>query len=30
MKYGFSESQLKEIIKIISSYPEVEEAVLFG
>ena len=30
MKYGLSESQFNEIIKIISSYPEIEELVLFG
>lgn len=30
MKYGLSEKQLDEIIGLIGSYPEVEEAVLFG
>ncbi|MBF0412103.1 MAG: restriction endonuclease subunit S [Desulfamplus sp.] len=30
MKYGLSEKQLDEIIGLISSYPEVEEAILFG
>ncbi len=30
MKYGLSESQLKEIIKVISSYKEIEEVILFG
>jgi len=30
MKYGLSEKQLKEIKDILASYPEVEEAVLFG
>jgi len=30
MKYGLLEPQFKEVIKIISSHPEIEEAVLFG
>ncbi|MCL6590503.1 MAG: restriction endonuclease subunit S [Firmicutes bacterium] len=30
MKYGLSEKQLNEIINFIGSYPEIEEAVLFG
>jgi len=30
MKYGFSEKQLKEIIDIIASYKEVDEAIIFG
>ena len=30
MKYGFSDSQLKEIIEILSSYEQIEEAILFG
>ena len=30
MKYGLSEKQLDQIIKIISSYQEVEKAILFG
>ena len=30
MKYGLSKRQLNEIIQIISTHPEVEEAVLFG
>ena len=30
MKYGLSEKQLDQIIKIISSYKEVEKAILFG
>ena len=30
MKYGLSDKQLKEIVDIISSYPEIEEAILFG
>ncbi len=30
MKYGLSESQLNEIIKIISTYKKIDEAVLFG
>lgn len=30
MKYGLSDQQLKEITTIISSYPEVDEALIFG
>ena len=30
MKYGLSEGQLKEVVDILSSYPEIESAVLFG
>lgn len=30
MKYGLSEAQLQEIVDILSSYPEVEQAILFG
>jgi len=30
MKYGLSEAQLDEVIGILSTYPEIEEAVLFG
>ncbi len=30
MKYGLSLDQLKEITKVLASYPEVESAVLFG
>lgn len=30
MKFGLSEKQLHEIIEFISSYTEVEEAILFG
>ncbi|PCJ20712.1 MAG: hypothetical protein COB02_04075 [Candidatus Cloacimonadota bacterium] len=30
MKYGLSEKQLKEIIKVLSSFEEVESAILFG
>ena len=30
MKYGLSEEQLKQIQDIISSYNEIEEAILFG
>lgn len=30
MKYGLLEPQFNEVIKIISSHPEIEEAVLFG
>lgn len=30
MKYGLSEDQLKQILDIIASYDEIEEAILFG
>lgn len=30
MKYGLSDTQLDEIVKLIGSYPEIEEAILFG
>ncbi len=30
MKYGLSEKQLKEMKRIFSHYPEIEEAILFG
>ncbi|MGI6393486.1 MAG: restriction endonuclease subunit S [bacterium] len=30
MKYGLSDSQLSEIVEILSAYPEVEEALIFG
>jgi predicted nucleotidyltransferase len=30
MKYGLSEEQLKQIQDIISSFDEIEEAILFG
>ena len=30
MKYGLSEEQFEEVIKAISSYKEIEEAILFG
>jgi type I restriction enzyme, S subunit len=30
MKYGLSEKQLAEIIAILRSFPEIEEAILFG
>ncbi len=30
MTYGLSNTQLQEIIQFIATYPEVEEAVLFG
>lgn len=30
MKFGLSEKQLHEVVQFISSYPEVEEAILFG
>ena len=30
MTYGLSASQLNEIIQFITTYPDVEEAVLFG
>ena len=30
MKYGLSENQLEEIISILKSYDEIEEAILFG
>ena len=30
MKYGLSEEQFTEIIDIISTYPEIESAIIFG
>ncbi|MCF8303342.1 MAG: nucleotidyltransferase domain-containing protein [Bacteroidales bacterium] len=30
MKFGLKENTLKEIIKVIEKYPEVEEAILYG
>jgi type I restriction enzyme S subunit len=30
MKYGLSDTQLDEIVALIGSYPEIEEAILFG
>ena len=30
MRYGLSEEQLTEIIRLLGNYPEIEEAVLFG
>ena len=30
MKYGLSEHQIDEIIHILSAYPAIEEAILFG
>ena len=30
MKYGFSDKQLQEIIDILSSYSQIEKAIIFG
>ena len=30
MKYGLSQKQLDEIVRVLSSYGDIEEAILFG
>lgn len=30
MKYGLSEKQLEEVTAILHTYPDIEEAILFG